>query len=165
MADNLKRLKDGLRIDEHSLDHALRDHPGLFFEIGTALALAISNRDEAKQDLSEVEATVDMELRKSASQIGSKVTEKEIESNRNIDKRVKAANDRFLEEKLNAANLSALKEAYEQKSYALSKLVDLYLANYYSSHEDKKTGGTTLRDARAHHVKEELAERRKRVSP
>lgn len=154
MTTNINELKKGLRIDEHALDHALRDHPVLFYNVSAELALAISNRDEAKQDLEEVEAVVDMELRKSAAVSGERTTEKEIESNRKTDQRVKSANDKFLVEKLNAANLAALKEAFEQKSYALSKLVDLYLANYYSSNEDKKAGGPTLRDVRSQQVKD-----------
>lgn len=154
MSDLLKRLKAGLRIDEHALDHALRDHPDLFYDVGLELALAISNRDEAKQDMEEIEAAVDAELRRAAAVSEDKVTEGQIASNKKLDKRVKAANDKFLEQKLNAANLSALKEAYEQKSYALSKLVDLYLASYYSSNEDKKTGAPIVRDVRSQQVKD-----------
>jgi hypothetical protein len=162
MAD-LKQLEAKLRIDEHALDIALREHPDLFYKVATELALAISNRDEAKQDLEEIEAQVDMELRKAAAVSDTKTTEKEIESNKKVDKKVKAANDKFLEERFNAAKWTALKEAYEARSYALSKLVDLFLANYYSANEDNRTGATTLRDARAQHVKKDLVERRVRV--
>lgn len=163
MTDLIKKLKAGLKINEHALDIALRNHPDLFYDVGLELALAISNRDEAKQDLEEIEAQVDMELRRAAAASGEKTTEKEIESNRKVDKRVIAANDKFFEQKLNAANLSALKEAYEQKSYALSKLVDLYLAAYYSSNEDKKTGAVNFRNTQTDHVKEALASRRVKV--
>lgn len=159
----LKQLEDKLKIDEHALDIALREHPDLFYKVATELALAISNRDEAKQVLDETEAEVDMELRKDAATSGAKTTEKEIESNKKVDSKVKSANDKFLEERFNAAKWTALKEAYEARSYALSKLVDLHLANYYSSNEDKKTGGTTLRDVRSSHVKQELAARRVKV--
>ena len=164
MAD-LKHLELKLKIDEHALYIALREHPDLFYQVASELALAISNRDEAKQDLDEVEAEVDMELRKDAATSGEKTTETQIQSNKKLDKRVKAANDVLLEQRYNAAKWTALKEAYESRSYALSKLVDLYLANYFSSHEDKKTGATTLREVQSRHVKEELASRRKRVSP
>jgi hypothetical protein len=162
---NLQHLELKLRIDEHALDIALREHPDLFYQVASELALAISNRDEAKQDLDEVEAEVDMELRKDAATSGEKTTETQIQSNKKLDKRVKSANDILLEQRYNAAKWTALKEAYESRSYALSKLVDLYLANYFSSTEDKKTGAATLRDVQSRHVKEELASRRKRVSP
>jgi hypothetical protein len=175
---DIKKLEAKLAINEHALDVALREHPDLFYKVAVELALAISNRDEAKQDLEETEAEVDMELRKDAALISVKTTEKEIESNKKADKRVKSANDRFLAERLNAARWTALKESFEQRSYALSKLVDLYLANYYSSSDSPKnlanyysssdspkmSGTTTLRDIKANEVKQELAERRKRVS-
>ena len=151
---NLKQLEDKLKIDQHALDIALREHPDLFYQVASELALAISNRDEAKQDLDQIEAQVDSELRRAAAISEDKVTEKAIESNKNTDKRVIAANDKFLEERYNAAKWTALKDAYEQRSYALSKLVDLFLANYYSSNEDKKTGGPALRDVRSQQVKE-----------
>jgi hypothetical protein len=157
----LKQLEDKLIINEHALDVALREHPDLFYRVATELAIAVSNRDAAKMSLEKVEAMVDMDLRADAAKIGAKTTEKEIESNKKVDKTVIAANENFLSERYNAAKWTALREAYEQRSYALSKLVDLYLANYYSSQEDKKTGAPDFRTARAEHIKEE--NRRKRV--
>lgn len=158
---NIKQLEDKLRIDEHSLDVALREHPELFYRVATELALSISKRDEAKLEMDQIEAKVDMDLRADAAKIGTKTTEKEIESNKKVDRKVISVNEKFLAERYNSAKWTALREAYEQRSYALSKLVDLYLANYYSSQEDKKTGATDFRTARAEHIKEE--NRRKRV--
>lgn len=163
MANELSKLKQGLRIDEHSLDTALRDHPDLFYDVSIALALAISNRDEAKQNLEEIEAEVDIEIRSETARMNEKTTEGQIQSLKKVDPKVKTANDKFLEEKLNAANLTALKEAYEQKSYALSKLVELYLANYYVTNQDKKTGAPDLRAARANQIKETNSRARVKV--
>jgi hypothetical protein len=158
---NITQLEEKLKIDEHSLDVALREHPDLFYKVATELALAISNRDEAKQALDVIEARVDMDFREDAAKIGAKTTEKEIESNKKVDRSVIAASAQYLEEKYNTAKWQALESAYESRSYALSKLVDLYLANYYSDKQDKKTGATDFRTARANNVKEE--NRRKRV--
>lgn len=161
---DIKNLESKLAIDEHALDVALRDHPDTFYRVAMELALAVSLRDEAKQDLEEVEAEVDMELRKDAATIGAKTTEKEIESNKKVDKNVRAATDRFMEARYNAAKWTALKDAFEQKSYALSKLVDLYLGNYYSSHDSvKPANGSTLRDVKAQHVKTEMSEQRRKA--
>lgn len=165
MATELKKLEDGLQINQHALDDALRIHPDLFYKVATELALAISNRDEAKQDLDEVEAKADIDIRAEAARIKEKTTEKEIESMRKVDKNVIAATDNFAARKLEAAKWTALKEAYEARSYALSKLVDLHLASYYSSNEEKRSGGSNLRDARARQVKTESADRRRRVTP
>jgi hypothetical protein len=131
MAD-LKQLEAKLQINEHSLDVALREHPDLFYKVASELALAISNRDEAKQDLGVVEAAVDMEVRAEAARLNEKTTEKEVQSQVKLDKKVVSANDKYLSESLNTAKWAALKEAYESRSYALSKLVDLHIAGYYS---------------------------------
>lgn len=160
MTNLLKQLESNLVIDQHALDQALREHPDLFYKVATELALAISHRDEAKQDLDQMEATVDAELRRAAAVSEDKVTEKQIESNKNTDKRVVAANDKFLSEKYETAKWTALKDAYEQRSYALSKLVDLYLANYYSSQEDKKTHAPAMREVQANKIKETNRARR-----
>jgi hypothetical protein len=160
---DLQQLEQKLMIDEHALDVALREHPDLFYKVASELALAISYRDEAKQELDQIQAQVDSELRKAALISDQKITETSIQSNKNVDKRVIAADDKFLEKRYNAAKLTALKEAYEQRSYALSKLVDLYLANYYSTQEDKKTGGAAVRDVQADRVKE--VNRARRVTP
>ncbi len=69
---DIKNLESKLVIDEHALDVALRDHPDTFYRVAMELALAISNRDEAKQDLEEMESEVDMELRKDAAAQRSK---------------------------------------------------------------------------------------------
>lgn len=158
---DLTRLEQKLKIDEHALDVALREHPDLFYQVATELAMAISHRDGAKQDLIEIESEVDMQLRKAAAAAETKTTEKEVESNRKTDKRVIKANSNYLEAHLKAAKWAALKEAYESRSYALSKLVDLHLASYYSTNESKVVSGSTLRDVRANQVKE--ANRNKRV--
>lgn len=147
----LKQLEAKLQINEHALDEALREHPDLFYKVASELALAISNRDEAKQDLDETEAQVDIHIR---SQQIEKTTEGNILSLKKIGPKVKAANDKLLEEKYNAAKWTALKEAYESRSYALSKLVDLYLASYYSSEQGQQKSQLNLRDAQAARVKE-----------
>lgn len=157
-----KRLETRLAIDEYALDVALREHPDLFYQVASELALAISRRDEAKQEVDEVEATVDKELRRSAAMAGDKITEKEVESNKKLDKKVQTANDNFLEKRLEAAKWTALKEAYEQRSYALSKLVELHLANY-SSDVGERSQKEASQNLKAAQVKIETARMRARV--
>lgn len=158
----LEDYKKKLRIDEHALEIALRDHPDLVFDIGQELALAISNRDEAKQELDELRAEVANELRAEASRNDERITDSAVNSGVELDKRVKSANDAFLARKLEASQWQVLKEACEQRSYALSKLVDLYLANYYSNIEKRGADArdSDMKNARAQAVKDH----RKRVT-
>lgn len=157
---DIKKLESALLIDQHSLDTALREHPDLFYKVATELALAISNRDEAKQNLDETEAQVDLEIRAECARLNEKTTEKEVMSQCKIDKKVKLANDKMLEEKYNAAKWTALKEAYESRSYALSKLVDLYIVGYYSDKSDVWHDGNS-RDLQNLQVKKINATRRR----
>lgn len=159
---DLKKLEDKLKIDQHALDIALREHPDLFYKVASELALAISNRDEAKQDVDDIEATVDMELRRAASVSEDKVTEKAIESNKWADKRVVSANDKFLEARFEAAKWAALKEAYESRSYALSKLVDLYVVGYFSDKSDSKHDNASY-ELQSSQIKKVNATRRREV--
>lgn len=160
MSYTLAQLESKLKIDEHALDEALRDNPDLFYQVSQRLALAISARDEAKLILEETEAEAAMELRKEAEANDEKFTDKSVEAQVKLDKEVQKTARRFADYKSEAAKWTVLKEAYEQRSYALNKLVDLYLANYYGNFE--KTGGD-YKNVKAKEVKEELATRRKRV--
>ena len=159
---DIVNLENKLHIDEHALDIALREHPDLVYDVSLALAQAISIRDMTKLELDETEAEVDKEIRRAAHVSDDKVTEKEVESHKKLDKRVKSANRKFLEEKLKAAKLTALTEAYEKRSYALSKLVDLYLANYYSTNENT-TGSPRYKQARSEDIKRQNS--LKRIAP
>ena len=160
MAD-LKQLEAKLQINEHSLDVALREHPDLFYKVASELVSAISYRDAAKQAIIEMEAKIAMELRDEAAKNDEKITDKTVEASVRNDGRFKAANENYLEEHHKAAKWAALKEAYESRSYALSKLVDLYISNYYSSNEGSKTGATAFRETQANHIKDH--NKRKRV--
>lgn len=156
----LDTFRKKLVIDEHALEIALREHPQLVYDVGIELALAISNRDEAKQTLEELEAETAISLRREAELAEERVTDKSIESQVKFNRGVKEANAFFLEKKLEAAQWSVLKDSFDQRSYALSKLVDLYLANYYSNIE--KTGAGDYKTAQAAKVKKELSARRNR---
>lgn len=158
----IEEFKKKLSIDEHGLEFALRDHPNFVYDVGMELALAISHRDEAKQSLEEIEASVDAEIREEAAEQGEKITEKEVESHKKVHDRVKKANQTYLNSKLNASQWSVLKEAFDQRSYALSKLVDLYLANYYSDKTGVQTGHHDIKTMRADTAKSVNASRRVR---
>lgn len=163
MTKTLETLAGRLSINEHSLDVALREHPDLFYTVATELALAISNRDEAKMEVDEVEAKVASEIRHRASVDDEKVTDKSVSDQVKLDKRVQAASTKFIEQRLNAAKWTALKEAYESRSYAISKLVDLYLSNYYSTIEKKSDAD--FRTVQSQRVKDHLKGQRQRVTP
>lgn len=156
---NIEILQKKLQIDEHALEKALKEHPDLVYNVGQMYALSISERDGSKLKLDEIIAEVDSEIREDAAAAEEKVTEKAVEGRVKADDRVKKANQAFLDLKLKADQIGVLKEAYNQRSYALSKLVDLYISNYYSEIEGKGSGD--YKTVQAHRVKKELSGRRR----
>lgn len=160
----LEALRAKLQIDEHHLEVMLRQHPELVYDVGIELANAISNRDEAKQDIEIIEAQADGDIRSVAERTGDKITEKDVESQKKLDPKVQEANKKFLRLKKESAEFAVLKEAFDQRSYAISKLVDLYLANYYSNIEKK--GEAQFKIVQADRIKTHNREQRRvRVEP
>lgn len=144
-AAELKRLEElepGLQIDEHALDEALQEQPDLFYRVSKDLALLTSRRDAAKQNVSEVEAQVDLEVRSGAAKRDEKIPEREVDAQKRLHPKVKAAVAQMLQLNSAVGQLAALKEAFQQRSWVLKDLVGLYIANYYS---DKSQSGDESR--------------------
>jgi len=130
--DNIQRLETGLQIDEHALDEALQYQPDLFYRVSARLSHLISERDYAKQELEEIEAEVSVRLRLEAEKEKTKLSVAECEALKTIDSEVVKASRKMLDLQRMVGQYSALKEAFNQRSYALKDLVALHIANYYS---------------------------------
>lgn len=160
MSDIYKELKAKLAIDEHKLEIANRDNPGLVEAVGVEYVYAISERDLAKQVLDELEAGIDSDLRKEASLLTEKVTEKQIESSKKIHPKVIEATRNYLDLKLSAALWSTLKDSFDARTRAISNLIELCKLNYYSNIE-KRGPDEALKTVQADKVKRHLAEARR----
>ena len=159
----IEDLEKDLRIDEHALEDALKVHAETFYKVSEQMTLLLSQRDEAKQSLEEIEAEVDIELRRAAAISDERVTDTAIANQRKSDRRVRTATSNHLKLKHEAARWAALKESFEQRSYALSKLVDLYIANYYGAVEHKAPRPQpSLRDIKANQIRNEMSTKRHR---
>lgn len=146
--DDLRELEDALRIDEHALEKALCDQPELFYCVSRAYALEISRRDAAKQALQDAEAETDLRIRDQARRDDQKITEGEVRATIQIDGRVTQAQAHLARRNEWVAKLGALKEAFQQRSYALKDLAGLYVANYYTaSDHNAASGAVRTRDA------------------
>lgn len=118
-------------IDQDALDEGILQQPDLLYRVSQQLTLQISRRDAAKQLLAEVEAFVDIAIRRAAE--GSKTTEKEVKSHCEIDPKVIEATRTLLQLSHSVRQLDDLKEAIISRGYALKELVNLYVNNYYVS--------------------------------
>lgn len=131
----IEAMELGLQIDEYELNEAGKVQVDFFYRVSKRLALEISRRDSSKQNIKTVEAQVDAEIRRERAKNGEKVTEKEVESLKLVNPDYLDAMDEHLEHSRQVNLLSALKEAFQQRSYVLKDMVQLYIANYYSNSE------------------------------
>lgn len=137
--------REGIMIDKHSLDECLVQQPDLFFKISERLALVLSRRDAAKDELKVVESEADEDIRQEAIDNDEKISEAQVKAKITKHASVLKASKRLSALNYEAGQLQALKEAYLQRSYMLKELVSLFLANYYGD----GTGSANSKAARA----------------
>ena len=148
------RLQAGIAIDKLALDECLIEQPQLFFEVSERLALLMSQRDAAKDNLKVVEAEIDDIIRGDAAQEDKKITETAVKKQIEAHRDVIAANKKLRDLNQQVAHIGALKEAYSQRSYMLREVVALHLAGYY----DTATAGTRKT------TQEDIDQTRKRIN-
>lgn len=150
MENIVESFKKELHIDKNSLDKALETQAAIYFQISEEYALAVSRRDEAYENIKQVDAQLNVSLRKELEDDGKKVTEALVSSAVMQHKDHNAAVENHLQLKLDADILSALKESFHQRSYMLREMIELYIAGYFA--ETSHTASTE-RAAEVQHAK------------
>jgi hypothetical protein len=140
-------LEAMLVIDTNALDVEVVNHPDLFYRVSRQYAELMSRRDAAKTVLEETEAQVTLEARELA--VGSKVTVAEIDATVRMDQRVRRATADYNNLSAETARAQALKEAYQQRSYAFGQLIDLQTTNYFGVNPKGRTEARDRLSARA----------------
>lgn len=160
LVEGLHELEEGLRINKTALDDELQMQPELFYAVSKRAALAVSIRDGAKQTLQETESRINLAVRLAAEKDGEKLTEREVEARVRLHSKVQAAQDALLAANHEVAMLSALKDAFQQRSYVLKDLANLWVANYYG---DASAGRASddIKTKDAAYVKREAAKIRR----
>lgn len=146
--DDIRELETALAINEYALNEERAKNPELFYRVAKAYALTMSRRDAAKQALADAEARADLAFREEAQGANRKITEGEVRATVLTSPSVDSA--RRLLARLNeeVGQLGALKEAYEDRSYALKDLINLYVANYYGAMEPSAARAQNADEAR-----------------
>jgi hypothetical protein len=166
----MRELESELAIDKNDLDTAWMRLPQLFYTVSSECVTANTERDRAKATVDEVYARLDKKLRQEA--------EEEVEAQRAADPKSKAkvtegrisqmiadsaemqeVKAEYLSLKELADRWAALKESYQQKSYALRGLDELYAANYFTRDGGGAARSDVLND-RADRIRQEAGERR-----
>jgi hypothetical protein len=122
-----------LQIDKHAMDDMWLEQPQIYQEIGERLALEISLRDQAKDDVADISAELDTQVRELHADDDKKPTETAIKNEIKQDASYKAALRKHRAYELNVARLTALKDSFHQRRYALQDLTTLWTGGYFTS--------------------------------
>lgn len=166
LKDLLDWYKESLKLDKHDLDNCCINQPEIFEKVSSDLARYTSLRDEAKRSVVDLEASVDVELRKASSD--KKITERELAALVRVDVRVQEAHDTLAYRTYVVARLAALKEAFEHRRAMIKELVVLHQLGYWGdtsgrglAREASDRKASTVREEQAR-VRVPLSEARKR---
>jgi len=124
---------DVLRIDEHNLEKEWVWQPSLYYKYATKLADAENRLDEAKADLECTKAELDSDIRSNPDSYGiTKVSEKAIENCVPQQEAYQKALEQYQKANHLVRVLKAMVTSLDHRKRALTSLVELHLANYYS---------------------------------
>lgn len=157
----LDQLADAVVIDKHSLDECWVEQPDIFWRVSDQLAKANNHRDRLKLERDRVITEVGAEKREDAEAEverakKGRVSETAIAREIELDDRVVEARDNYQRAVYQAERWLALKESFQQRSYALKDLSNLHLANYYQTNS-----GGDRRDNQADEVRRRGGEQRR----
>lgn len=126
--DALTELSNKLRIDPDDMDVELITQPNDFYHAATGVAMAISLRDEAKNDLDVAESELYLMFRRDAVE---KLTEAQLDAMVKSHELRAEYFDKYLEAKQWADHWLALRDSFTQKGHALRELAELHKLNYF----------------------------------
>lgn len=149
-----------LLIDKSCLDQHLQEQAEIFYRIADALAQSQSVRDKAKEYIAITDAELNLQFRKVLEKDGVKVTDAKINAMVQDDEDHQEAFNKYMETKEQADKLSAMREAWMQRSYMLRELVGLFIAGYFSD-AAMKGGSPDAREMKAQADRAEIHRKRK----
>ncbi len=158
----IEDFREYLQIDKSALDDAIGIQSDLFFRVSEAYALACSRRDQYKEDMKQIDASVDLRLREEMTENEIKFTEGKITNMvASHEDHVEAAGV-YLDMIEEANILGSLKDAFSQRSYMLRELVELYCVGYYADPDYIKNKTDMRENARSDRLDEAVERKRKK---
>lgn len=123
-----------LQINQDELDREWVEQPTLYYRYATMLAKARLNHEREKSNIEVARAEVARLIRAKPKKfgIGDKITEAAVKEAILVHKDYTAAVESELKAKYRVDILQATVVALDHRKKALEKLVDLFLANYFS---------------------------------
>ena len=133
--DRIERYEGYLRIDVGDLDNEIIEYPQVYYEVSKMYAEVLSIRDKAKNDVKELYAELTFEARQDL----EKPTDAKVEAWVLDNNEHRAAQQKYYAANFDLDRVSALKTAFEQRSYAMREIVDLHACGYMSNTSIKST--------------------------
>lgn len=131
--DVMAEFRNYLSIDKDNLTEAMAAQADLFFRVGEECAIAVSERDEAKERIATVDAEIGQSCRlKNGKKPEEKVTESGIKDQIQINTQHQQAFEAYAESKKRAEQFIALRDAFQERGRMLRDLGNLYGAGYFS---------------------------------
>jgi hypothetical protein len=124
----LDELAQRVRIDQSELDVEFVTQTNDYYHAATGYAMAISLRDQAKNDLEVTEADLYLQYRRQAVE---RPTETQLNSHVKTHELRQEYFDKWLSAKQLADRWMALRDSFTQKGHALRELAELYKLNYF----------------------------------
>lgn len=128
-------LERKLAIDEFDLGSCLREQAGLYYHVARAHADATAQVDTLKLEISQLQATLDKDVREKAAKKSEKLTEGAVANRIKADEDMQDLQAKLLDATKQAARWGALREGYQQRSYMLRQLVDLAVREAFEQGE------------------------------
>ena len=130
---SFEQLEQALQIDLNKLDEVRVEHVQLFYAVSRGYRNAMDKRDSYKNQQKEVNGTQYFVAKDLVETEHGKSTEAMIKAQLDTLKECLEINTKLLQAESELNSWIALKEAYEQRSFALSSLVELYLSGYFGT--------------------------------
>ncbi|MCK5235407.1 MAG: hypothetical protein KAR06_00365 [Deltaproteobacteria bacterium] len=128
----IEEFRDLLKLDRTKLDHACQTQADLFYRVSQQYTMAVSRRDEAKEEVSMVDAKMGQKLRATALANDEKLTDKKMAADVQASSEHEEAHSNYLTIKAEADEWGILKESFLQRASMLKELCSLYIAGYFS---------------------------------
>ena len=134
--DTLVEFPAYLNIDKDNLTEAMAAQADLFFRVGEEYAIAISEREEAKERVAIIDAELGQDSRLKKGKVGKakeeRLTESAIKDLIQINPKHLQAFEAYTATKKRAERFTALRDAFQERGRMLRDLGQLYAAGYFS---------------------------------
>jgi hypothetical protein len=127
----LLQLEEKLVIDPDDLDHELVVHSNDFYHACQGYDLALSRRDQAKEEIANHEAALSLEIRRSYATRKERITEDHIKALIQVDNNHTSLVKEYLELKYLADRWKSLRDSFDKKGGALDNLNKRDLKMYF----------------------------------